>query len=473
MATFLKWKPDRNHNEEELSFDIAEWPQQKDDKRYTLCLEETTHYDVDDRRLSRERNLARIERAKERQDVAHLEVQYSCCIDHSQRVAIESLMLYDDRDWLSFTMTGINSVRDLYASPASDELLFTFFLSMTSIKVLNLHSSTSNRGHGLEAILKAIPYFDELQELRIEGWQMDCVSVTALVESLQFKHGKSVSLLSMRSCLFIGEGAFHEIVCGLHKVPHLESLNMSYCNLGDNDIILLVDSVKIHPSIKRVHLGGNYCQSQDSVSSIADWIKDPNCNLHDLNTRGLWTSFSEDGLLQRYVDLHPFFDALSKNSTLRALTISENYIEDNDARQLANALLASPNRKLKFLDARHNPFQEAGAMSLLEVVRSVHSICAVRFENNFLQYRCADLVKLLAEFNRYDPLLVDKAINIPMPLWPLAFSRIQKQHTLNPMPDEVRSSNLLYRLLQSPTGPFGQQLSLQISMHRESIKGRA
>ncbi len=81
--------------------------------------------------------------------------------------------------------------------------------------------------------------------------------------------------------------------------------------------------------------------------------------------------------MQRYVDLHPIFDALSKNLTIHALTISDNYMEDKDARQLADALLASPNRKLKFLDVGHTLFQEAGAMSLLEVVRSVSTIRAV------------------------------------------------------------------------------------------------
>lgn len=468
MAQSDKWRADRNHQEELLNFDIADWPPQDDVKRYTLCLEETGHCDVAARLRSRERNLARIELAKSRPDIAHMEVQYSCCIDHSQRVAIESLLQYDDREWVSFTMTGINGIGDLYASATTDELcLYSFFLRLTAVKALNLYSCTSNRGHGLETILKVIPYFDNLKELRIEGWQMDRISVKALVESLQFQHMKSVSLLSIRSCLFIGEGTFHEMISGINKVPHLQKLNVSYCNLGDDDIIPLVNSLRTHPSINMVHLGGNLCRSQDSVSSVADWIKDPTCSLHDLNIRGLWVGFSEEGLVQRFVDLRPIFYALSMNVNLRALTISENYLEDNDARQLSEALLVSPNRKLMFLDVGDNPFQETGATSLIEVVQTVRTLCAIRFENSFMLYSCANLVKLLAEFNRYDRLLVDKAVHIPLPLWPQALSRVQEQQPENTISNDTLSTNLLYRLLQSPTGPYGQLLSLRIATNRE------
>jgi Leucine Rich repeat len=468
MAIYDNWHgDDRHYHAEELNFDIAEWPPQADDKRYTLRLEESTEYDVYARLRCIERNLARTENAKKRKDIVHVEVHYSCCIDHFQREAIESLLRYDDRDWISFTMIGINGIGDLYIRPASDENLYSLFLSMSKVKVLNLHSCTSSRGHGLEIILKAIPYFDRLKELRLEGWQMDRVSVAALVESLQFQHKKSVSLLSMRSCLFLGEGAFLEITNGLQNIPQLETLSMSYCNLGDNDIIPLVDSMKIHPSIDRVHLGGNFCRSQDSVSSIAEWIKDPSCNLLDLNVRALWIGFSEEGLVQRYVDLEPLFDALSFNTSLRHLTISENYMEDEDIHQLANALLTSPCRALTFLDVGDNPFKEAGATSLLEVARGVRTLRFIRFENRFAQYHCADLLKLLAEFNRYDSLLLDKSVLIPMALWPFALSQVKAQETEDSMQDEKRSSNLLYWLLQSSTGPFGQHLSIRIALHRK------
>jgi hypothetical protein len=454
------------HQEELLQFDVANWPPYDVVKRYKLCLEDTTHYDVTAGLRSKERNLSRIEKAKSRPDIAHMEVQYCCCIDHDQRVAIESLLQYDGREWVSFTMTGINGIEDLYAdATAAEQYLYSFFLRLTTVKVLNLYSCISNRGHGLETILKAIPNFDQLKELRIEGWQMDGVSIRALAESLQFQHMKSISLLSLRSCLFLGEGAFNEMITAIHNVPNLEHVNVSYCNLGDNEIISLVNSLRAHPSINTVHLEGNFCGSQLSVSSIADWIKDPACNLHSLNTRGLWIGFSEEGLVQRYVNLMPIFDALSMNLNLRSFTISENYLEDNDVIQLAVALLESPDRKLTSLDVGDNPFQEAGARSLLEVVQTVRTLRFVRFENNFLQYSCADHLKLLAEFNRYDPLLLDNSAHIPMPLWSLALSRIQEQHSVNYFPDDTtRSMNILYRMLQSSTGPFGQQLLLRIAM---------
>lgn len=463
------WNADPTHQDEELNFDIADWPPQADNKPYALHLEDTSQHDIHARIRSRKRNLARMEAASKRKDVVHIGSHFSCYIDQIQCKAIEKLLNYDDREWISFTMVGINGTGDLYSSPSSAEYLYSFFLSLTKVKVLNLRSCTSCRGHGLEIILKTIPYFDELKELRLEGWQMDRVSVVALVESLKFQHTKSVLLLSMRSCLFLGEETFHEFTSGVCSIPQLETLNLSHCNLGDNEIIPLVDSMKRHPSIRHVHLGGNFCRSQDSVLCIAAWINDSSCNLYDLNVRSLWIGFSEEGLVQRYVNLEPVFDAISKNESLRCLSISANYLEDKDVQQLTLALLASPNKRLHTLDIRDNPFEESGADSLFEIVCGVRSLHAIQFENHFFQYRCTDLLKLHAEFNLYDTLLVDKAVDIPIPLWPRAFSRVQEQETANSKPNINRTTNVLYRLLQSPSGPFGDQLLLKLATHRKAV----
>lgn len=479
MAIFDSWHADRDFYEkprpEALHFDVSYWPlpSQQQSKVYTLRLEELTHYNVQDRVKARTRNMNRLQRAQERQDILHLDVHYTCCVDQVQRDAIEALVQHDARDWRSFTMMGINGIGDLYASPnATSENLFILFMALHHFAILNLRSCTLNRGHGLECILKAVPHFVRLQVLRLEGWQIDRVTVTALMESLRFQHRKTISYLSMRSCRFVGEGTFMHVVNGLVAVESLTTLNLSYCNLTDAEIIPLTNALQSHSMVTAVHLGGNCCRSQESVKTIAAWIRKPSCTLLDLNLRSLWIGFSEEGLLQRVVSLEPLFDAVSENQNISRLHLSENYLENRDISRLTASCLARSRNNLIFLDVADNPFGEKGAQQLMELVQNVSSIRKIRFENHFMDYRCAELVKLLAEFNQYHHSLLHKTINIGLPLWPHALAQLQLQNDDDDeyYPAQRRAANHLFRLLRASAGPHGHELSLQISTHKNQNK---
>jgi hypothetical protein len=476
VAVFDKWHADDNHCQhskpEELHFDVSYWPPPSEFKCYTLRLEELTHYEIQERINARIRNMKRIQCAQQRKDIVHLNMHYTCCIDQVQRDAVEALVQQDDREWCVFTMVGINGVGDFYSCPnATSEALFTLFMALQNFHVLNLHSSTWNRGHGLENILKAVPYFSKLKVLRLEGWQMDRVSVTTLMESLRFQHRKSVSCLSMRSCRFVGEGTFMHVVDGLQHVTNLKTMNVSYCNLDDSIIVPLANALQQHPSIINVHLGGNCCRSAESVQTIASWIRQPACQLLDLNLRSLWTGFSDEGLLQRFVDIAPIFDAISENQSIVRLSISENYLDNNDIAMLAHSLGTRPTENLRFLDVGDNPFGEKGARILLSLVQNLRSIQAIRFENHFMHYNCSELVKLLAEFNTFHPSLLDPTVNVSLALWPHALEKVQRKsddeddyHST-----QHRAANHLFRLLRSATGQHGHELGVRIAIHNHSI----
>jgi hypothetical protein len=423
-------------------------------------LEELTHYDVNARIEARGRNLVRLNEAKQRKDVAHLEAHYTCCVDKIQLDALEELLTCDERQWLSFTLQGINGLSDFYARPASLESLTSLFMALRTVEVLNLHSCTLSRGHGLEVILKTIPFLSQLRELRLHGWQMDRISISNLILSLKEQDSKAVTLLSLRSCYFLGEDTFTALVSGLSSIEQLRTLNLSYCNLGDNEIIPLVHSLKSHPSIKCLHIGGNSCVTTDSVNAIADWVKEDSCQLQDLNLRALWIGFSEEGLVQRLVGLANLYHSLSVNKSLQNLTLSENYLENDDIDELTTALSSSP--VLSFLDVADNPFEEKGAETLLRLVYGCRALESVRFENYFMTYRCADAIKTYARFNYADRRLVDRPVNLPLSLWPNALSRVQ-----NGCGDRIYSYNgapdVIFHLLQSSTGDFGLPLSLRIA----------
>jgi Ran GTPase-activating protein (RanGAP) involved in mRNA processing and transport len=363
-------------------------------------------------------------------------------------------------------MLGINGMEDFYATSAVTENLHSFFTTLRDFQVLNLHSCILNRGHGLECILKSIPNFSRLEALRLEGWQMDRITVEALVDSLRLQYTKSIKYLSLRSNLFIGEDSFAVATECLQHIPHLETLNISYCSLGDDAVVLLIERLQLHPKMTRVHLGGNFCHSQRSVDAISNWIQHPSCNLQDLNLRSLWVGFTEEGLVQRFVDLVPLFQALSENGSICNLSLSENYLEDKEVLQLSKALLSRQKQDLRCLDVGDNPFEQKGAECLIDLVSNTRSLHHIRFENHYMQFQSGEFIKLLVEFNYYDKVLVDKSAHIPLSLWPKALAKVQEQQNQEENAlGESRVPNHLFRLLRSSTGPFGHELSLQIALH--------
>eukprot|EP00980_Cylindrotheca_fusiformis_P028961 scaffold22680_cov107-Cylindrotheca_fusiformis.AAC.30 len=467
MAIVDVWHPDDGYSMqgEELSFDVVDWPVQQTSNNdgYTLRLEELTHFEVEARIQARRRNLVRLKEAKHRKDIRHIEVHYTGCNDDAQREALLDLLAFDDREWNSFTLQGVNSINDFYSKPTSLESLCSLFIALRGVKVLNLYScSSQHRGHGLEDIMKTIPYLNDLTDLRFHGWQMDRVSTSSLVECIQEQEPQSIRLLSLRSCCFLGEDTFQELVDGLASLEPLTTVNLSYCSLTDRDITYLVDKLKNHPSLECLHIGGNDCISQDSAEAIAGWLSDESCKLKDLNLRALWTGFSEEGLVQRFVDLTNLFHSISGNRTLQSLTLSECSLGSMDLESLCSAL--KQHLHLVFLDIGDNPFSESGAKALLELIRDGSCIESVRFENHFLSYRCAGSVKLFARWNYLSRRIVDNCSTLPLSLWPKVFERLQsdckgRYDSTDFSPDSI------FRLLNTSSCEFGHHLSYRIANH--------
>lgn len=465
MAILDVWHADDGYSAqgEELNFDVADWPALETTtcNAFTLRLEELTQFEVAARIQARGRNLIRLEEAKRRRDIRHIEVHYTGCNDEIQCEALHDLLTFDDREWISFTLQGVNSMNDFYAKPASLECVCSLFLALKGVKVLNLYScSSQHRGHGLEDILKTIPHLTSLTDLRLHGWQMDRVSTSSLVESLQEQEENSLQLLSLRSCCFLGEDTFQQLVVGLQNIDQLNTVNLSYCSLRDNDITYLVDKLAQHPSLECLHIGGNDCISPGSVDAIAGWIGNESCKLKDLNLRALWIGFSEEGLMQRFVDLSNLYRSLGVNGSLESLTISECYLDSTDVEELCSAL--AKQEDLVYLDIGDNPFSERGAKRLLDLVRNSSRIESVRFENHFISYKCSGSIKLFARWNYLDGRLVGNSSNVLLSLWPQAFSKVQSDYRGRYDSSDF-SSDIIYRLLHSSSGGFGHPLSYRIA----------
>lgn len=469
MSLFYdKWSADDGYSVqgEELDIDVADWPTAQNDTHLTLRLEELTHYEISARVAARERNLKRLSAAKSRPDVAHLEIHYTCCVDNIQRKALEDLFLCDGRSWLSVTVQGINGFGDLYAKPTSLESMPSLFLAMKNVKILNLHSCTLNRGHGLDEILRTIPFLQSLKELRLIGWQMDGVSILTLIECLGAQESQLVSLLSLRSCHFLGEETFRKLVEGLGSIDQLKTLNLSYCDLVDHHLVYLMKSLKGCSSLEHLHIGGNECSTTGSVAVLSDLIQHERCMIKDLNLHGLWLGFSEEGLLQRTVDISDLFQAMAKNSSLQRLTLSENYLENGDISLMTKALQQKKSG-IKFLDIADNPFGEEGAKAILQMTRNCPTLESIRFENHFMNYKCTEAIRTYTRFNYVENRLLRPEDPIPLFLWPTILSSVQRRCGDRYCTDG-EASDVLLRLLRSPVGetslPLNFSLATNMSM---------
>ena len=481
MIIFDDWKTgdvDKNMESavQELCFDVSEWPDPATtagDTRappakpvqYCLRLEDCTHVPIGERIRCHERNFKRLEVAATRVDITHLEIPYaSVCPDIIQE-KLEFLVRQNDREWSSFSLFNIHRMDDLYARPVDGEKLYLLVSAMKQFKEVHLQGCPASQGHGLDSMLKAIPDFENIKALRLEGWQMDRVAATGLVEAFAWNQHKSITELSLRSCRFQGERTFHQIVEGLSvNAKQLELLNLSFCDLLDQDIIPFIDLMKTHPNLQQLHLGGNTSKSQDTVASIAEWIKDPNCKLTNLNFRALWISYSDDGLLQRLVSFIPLYEALKNNKSIKNFTLSENYLENQDICKLSSALAARPSNTLHHIDVAGNPFQEAGVKSLEIMLHNQKSLVSVHFENDiFPPYQCAASLKFLAQINKVEQKIrLKSSVHTKVQIWPEAFEKVQK--TVDD--GLVSSSSVIFHLLRSTVGPHGKELAMQIATHK-------
>ena len=258
----------------------------------------------------------------------------------------------------------------------------------------------------------------------------------------------------------MGEDTFQQVLECLKSIEELDTLNLSYCGLRDNDVSHIVESFKNHQSLKHLHIGGNNCISSDSVETIANWVGDESCKLKDLNLRALWVGFSEDGLLQRFVDLSNLFQSIGSNKSLQTLTLSENYLDGRDIEGLCSEV--EKNNHLLYLDIGDNPFDERGAQNLLRLLRDCSSIESIRFENPYLRYKCANTIKLFARLNYMERRLLEKSINMPLSLWPRAFARVQDECDSRYDSTDF-SADIIFRVLHLCTGDFGLTLSYRVA----------
>lgn len=150
----------------------------------------------------------------------------------------DDLLSCNQRTWYHLLCIHQESCRLLYKATSTTWRFQNLFVVALRHPVhsLNLNSSPWFRGDGLDSrvlVLKIIiPHFDILQQLILQRWQMTVSSlgrvlVDALVEAFtacaHAQNSNKLTLLSLRSCVFLGDTNFPDHL----SFPHAPSTEIT------------------------------------------------------------------------------------------------------------------------------------------------------------------------------------------------------------------------------------------------------
>ena len=213
------------------------------------------------------------------------------------------------------------------------------------------------------ALAETLRGYDSLLRLHLTGMFLPASAIAALgelnVERLDLGH--SYLAIKVRSLPFRGPG--------LNAA--LKSLDVSECSLVDEQLHLLVASLRDHPTLEELDVSFNKCGRRGMVA-ISDLLSS------STPVTKLVMSFLAFGQGKSLRLVDEFCSALASNRTLRELECGGNGLRDADLPGLA-AALCSPASGLRSIDLSQNRFADLSALAArLGAMRSLRSRCPTR-----------------------------------------------------------------------------------------------
>jgi Ran GTPase-activating protein (RanGAP) involved in mRNA processing and transport len=310
-----------------------------------------------------------------------------------------------------------------------------------------------------------------LQELRLEV-QLSEGSSRLLAEALDSSNGCSVTRLCMQKSSFSNSQAVEALAQGgFQKNRSLESLDLSYCRLRDDDLKVIMKTLP--PTIQVLDLALNYCRSDGMAAIVAILLQEDHgleslnlTNQHpgefggtlDLSLLGL-AVMSNHVLRHLDVsfnllttnDLSNLVAALSKNTTLESINLMSNQLDDHTMLLIGNYLPRM--RGLQKLTITANRFGEDGANALLQGLMTNVYLAELSMPRGF---DASDGIDYYLALNRGGRrLLLEKKREsiVPLGLWSLIFERVNSLYQSQPS----MCASVLVHLLKGPV-LFGRKI---------------
>jgi hypothetical protein len=261
--------------------------------------------------------------------------------------------------------------------------------------------------------------------------------MAALVEGLK-ADSTSLEILDFSWSTINEEDGVRELAAGLRENKSLVNLQFMGCSLRDHQVALLVDSLLHHPKLQRLDFNGNKTGPLASAS-LANLLRSSPM----LSTLDVSFQTSDEPL-----EMEAIADALSVNTSLRILNLSNCAIVNEDAESLCRVLCGTNNTtlvelllarnkiddqgiatlanllpqmdSLKRLSLWGNPFEEDGAKALAEGLAANFTLEEVDLFRNF---PCSEQITYYTALNRGGRRLMNNN-HAPLGLWPLVLERL-------------------------------------------------
>ena len=270
------------------------------------------------------------------------------------------------------------------------------------------------------ALSSAIKYNSRLLMINL-----DCVNdmsrkqFAALCDGLQTA-GETFEELILKRIAFTD----HEVALQLNS--SLRTLHVIGCDLRDSQIVQLVESLGLHPSIRELSIGHNCCDSQ-GLEALGRLLTNSKLQALSLNHQ-------REGLASKVQILR---GGLRENKFLERLYLSGNNLKDADLVQLAQSL--STCQRLEKLDLSNNKISGGGLeIFASHIPKSLKRLCL--HSNSFGEEDgWCHLLRILQD----NPQLLQVDCHSDSELDPLDSNRSKTQQDIEHFRDFNRSGRLL------------------------------
>jgi hypothetical protein len=319
------------------------------------------------------------------------------------------------------------------------------------------------------ALSKELSNCLSLKELRLE---VSLTATNAVELGLALAENSTITKLNLYGSVFESLDAVGALADGLSHNRHLQQLDVSYCQLRDESVSLLVEQLIHHPTLLNLDLSGNYCRS-DGMASIVKLLSQQEENNHPPLLQHLNLTNQHAGEFGGSFDITNLGLAMRSNCSLQSLDLSFNMLYDDDIQNLVAALSHKNNTTLKLLNLMSNQltnkgistiatnlpqwkglqnlivtcnrFGEEGARSLLDGLQENTELTHLGMPRGFAVSE--DIQHLLA-LNQGGRKLLLQTKHVPLGLWPLVLARVnEKNQSISLL---TTRATVMFYLLQGP-----------------------
>ena len=279
--------------------------------------------------------------------------------------------------YLNLTNCGLS---ELHATTVFTD---TFNETISFLKVLNIsyNKLTVSSVNGIVSGITSNPLLEHLNLANCELSELQIISVckalqrTSLLKFLDISHNE------------VAREAANEIAAVLITNKALQHLNFSACNLQEDTLLLIADSLAYTTSLVSFDVSYNFI-TEKTIERIAV-VLSKNIDLKQLNFCGCFADNSNAAVV--------IFNAIRQHRSLTHLSIKSTVVTNDLAKLIAIILIR--NNDIKHLDLGQCGLQESGFIRILNSLTNTSTLKYLNLEENTITEGLVSKLTLLVQKN--------------------------------------------------------------------------